>query len=215
MSGGLPVIIIGAGGHGKVVAGLLQAAGAKVIGLTDNDTALHGGEVLGYPVLGGDSVIDGHAPDMVELTVGVGSTAPGSSRKKIYDGFAARGYRFRTCIHPAAWVSADAELGDGTQVMAGAVIQPGCAIGENAIINTRASIDHDCHIGAHAHIAPGAVLGGEVSVGVSTHVGIGATVIEDLTIGAGAMIAAGACVVADVGDGTCVAGVPAREMRRV
>ena len=210
MSAGLPVIIIGAGGHAKVLAGLLIATGATVLGLTDAEPARHGEHVLGLSVLGGDDVIDAHAPENVQLVVGVGTTRPAPARRHIYETFAARGYGFARCIHPSAWVSPDAEIADGAQIMAGAIVQPGAHIGINAIVNTGASVDHDCRIGDHVHIAPGAVLGGTVHIGTGAHVGTGAVIIENRSVGADAMVCAGACVVHDVADGARVGGVPAK-----
>lgn len=210
MSGGIPVIIIGAGGHAKVLAALLDAVGAPVLGFTDNDPARLGGEVLGHPVLGDDAVIDDHAPSSVELAVGVGSTRACTVRREIHDAFAAKGYRFRTCVHPAAWVSPDARIGAGAQIMAGAIVQPGCTIGAGAIVNTRATVDHDCRIGAHAHVAPGAVLNGSVSVGADTHVGAASVVLQNLTLGKRVTVGAGAVVTKNIADGSSVAGVPAR-----
>ncbi len=210
MSLGLPVIIIGAGGHAKVLIELMNATGATVAGLTDTDPERHGDWILGHPVLGGDEVIDAHAPDTVELIVGIGTTRPAPLRRHIYETYAARGYRFRTCIHPETWVSPDAVISDGAQIMAGAIVQPDALIGTNSIINTRASIDHDCRIGNHAHIAPGAVLGGAVRIGNGAHIGTGAIVIENVTIGEDSLIAAGACVIRDVADGSRVGGVPAK-----
>lgn len=215
MSGRQPVIIIGAGGHAKVLSALLDAAGVEIVGLTDADPSRHSTHVMGHPVLGGDDIIARHAPGTVELVIGVGSTRPATVRREIYEGFHARGYTFRTCVHPYAWVSPDAVLSAGVQVMAAAAIQPGCRIGANTIINTRASVDHDCRLGDHVHIAPGAVLGGAVHVGHGAHVGTGATVIETRRVGDGALVAAGACVIADVPAGARVAGVPAQALRRV
>lgn len=211
MNGDLPIIVIGAGGHAKVLLGLLKALDMKVLGLTDANAALHGTNVLGYPVLGGDEIIKAEAPDSVALVLGVGSTRPGTVRRSIHETYTKLGYGFLSCVHPSAWVSQDAEIGQGAQIMAGAIIQPGCRIGENTIINTRASVDHDACIGNHVHIAPGAVLGGSVTIGDGAHIGTGASVIETRTIGVDALVAAGACVIQDVPDGRKVAGVPAEE----
>lgn len=208
------MIIISAGGHAKVLAGLLNATHAVVIGFTDADASRHGDRLLGHPIIGGDEKIAAYGPDKVELVIGIGCTRPSSVRRDVWQSYKQDGYRFRSCIHPAAWVSPDAEIGEGAQIMAGAVVQPGTVIGENTIINTRASVDHDCRIGAHVHIAPGAVLGGTVTAGSGAHIGTGATVIENRAVGAGALVAAGATVIHDVEDGAFVAGVPAKPMAR-
>lgn len=212
MNRDLPVIIIGAGGHAKVLVDLLNVLGIEIIGLTDADSATHGKKILGYTVLGDDSEIRAYGTNSIQLVSGVGSTQPGPARRDIHNRFNELGYTFRTCVHKQAIVSPDAILSEGVQIMAGAVVQPGCMIGANSIINTRASVDHDCILGEHVHIAPGAVLGGNVMISDGVHIGTGASVIEQLRIGEDAMICAGACVVRHVEAGARMAGVPARKM---
>ncbi len=207
------IVIVGAGGHGKVLAEALRAGGVPVRGFVEADPGRHGGAVLSLPVLGGDNVVFGMSPESVELVNGVGSVANPMQRRAVYEKFVAHGFRFRTVVHPAAVVAPDAILSDGAQAMAGVVVQPGCRIGTDAIINTGARIDHDCVVGEHAHVAPGAILCGNVEIGDGTHVGAGATVIQGCRVGAGVLVAAGGVVVRDIPDGTKVAGAPARAMR--
>lgn len=209
----LPLIIIGAGGHAKVLVAALPLNSLR--GLTDADPEKCGRLILGAPVLGDDSVILTFGVTEVALINGLGSTGNAKFRVQIFDRFRALGYKFADVIHPSAWISPDVDLAEGIQVMAGAVIQPGCRVGENTIINTGALIDHDCQIDRHCHIASGVTLSGGVSVGAYSHIGAGATVIEGIHIGAHCLVAAGAVVVTDVASGTRVAGVPAKEMRSV
>ena len=89
---------------------------------------------------------------------------PDNLRERLYAAWRAKGYDFPALVHPSAWIAPGVILGDGVQVMAGVVIQPGCAIGENSIVNTRAGVDHDCSIGCDVHVAPGATLCGAVTV---------------------------------------------------
>jgi len=208
----LPFLIIGAGGHGRVVADLLVAAGHAVFGFLDNDKALLGKSVNSISVLGGDDHLSNVAPAAVWLANGVGAVASLDPRARIFARLTAAGYRFAPLAHPRAIVAASSTIADGAQVMAGAVVQAGARIGENVIVNTGAIVDHDCEIGRHAHIAPGAVLCGGVQVGEGCYVGAGSTIIPGLRIGAGAFIAAGAVVTADVPDVARVAGVPAKPM---
>lgn len=212
MSPGLdkPVVVIGAGGHAKVLIAALKRLGAHILGVTDADTAVHGQAVLDVPVLGGDETLAAHGPAAVLLVNGLGTVDRTVARRAIYERFAARGYRFATVVDPLALLAGPVEIGEGAQVLAGAVVQPGTRLGVNCIVNTRASIDHDCVIGAHAHIAPGATLSGGVRVGEGAHVGTGAAIIQGIVIGAGVVVGAGAAVIADVPNGTTVAGVPAR-----
>ena len=207
----LPVLILGAGGHAKVLIDALLAASEVIAGVVDPDTALTGTTVLEVPVLGGDEVVGEFPPDEILLVNGIGSVSPPVMRKQIFERFKGMGYRFAMVIHPSVVVAADVELGEGAQLMAGVVIQSGCRIGDNVIVNTRASLDHDCQIGDHVHIAPGVTMSGGVQVGKGVHVGTGATIIQGISIGNDCLIAAGAVVVGSLRTGSRVRGVPARE----
>jgi UDP-perosamine 4-acetyltransferase len=209
-----PVIIIGGGGHAKVLVEALRASSVAMLGITDADPAKHGTSVLGAAVLGGDDVLERHAPGTVLLVNGLGSVARPAARAALFDALKAKGYVFATVVHPSAVVASDAVLGEGAQVMAGAVIQPGCTIGENVVINTRAAVDHDCFIGPHVHVAPGVTLSGGVRIGGGSHIGTGAAVVQGVTIGKRCLVAAGAVVIADVAEGATVGGVPAKEVRQ-
>lgn len=208
----LPVIVIGGGGHAKVLIEALRRSGIEVLGLTDPDPKGAARRIPGVPVLGDDGALAAHPPGTVELVNGVGSTGDTGPRRAVFERWRERGYGFATVVHPSAVVAPDAALAEGAQVMAGAVIQPGVSVGADAIVNTGAVVDHDCAIGEHAHIAPGAVLSGGVTVGAGAHVGTGAAVVQGVEIGAGAVVAAGAAVVGPVAPGATVAGVPARKI---
>lgn len=208
----LPILVIGAGGHGRVVADALRAAGRKVLGFLDSTTDLHGTQIDGLPVLGGDERLQGYSPASVRLANGIGSTTSTTARRHVYERLMAAGFQFETVRHPAAIIAASAVLSPGAQVMAGAVLQLGVVVGKDTIINTGAVVDHDCRIGSHCHLAPGTVLSGAVRVGDDCHIGTAATLIQGVTIGAGALIAAGAVVVGDVPADVRMAGVPARAM---
>lgn len=208
----LPLIILGAGGHAKV---LIDALGtAAIIGLTDRDPAKAGLRVLGVPVIGTDDALVQYAAGTVELVNGLGTVRAGSQRQALFTRYQSKGYRFATVVHRAAVIAREVVLGEGAQVMAGAILQPGCEIGENTLINTRAAVDHDCRIGRHVHIAPAAILSGGVEVEDLAHIGAGATVIQGIRIGAGSTVGAGAVVVRDVRAGVTVLGVPAKEIEQ-
>lgn len=207
----LPVIILGAGGHAKVLIDVLHASRAVIAGIVDSEPALAGSSLLSVPVLGNDDILTDFSPSEVQLVNALGSVGLPTKRRQLFERFKGMGYFFATVVHPSAVVALDVELGEGTQIMAGAVVQPGCCIGINSIINTCVSIDHDCIIGDHVHIAPGGTLSGGVKVGTGCHLGTGATVIQGIEIGKQSLVAAGAVVIRNVCVGAKVCGVPARE----
>ena len=204
----LPLILVGGGGHARVLLSTLLQRGKSVIGFISPDDM--GGMLLGIPHIGGDEAAFAYDPTQVLLVNGVGSVATISNRLRVYEYFRNRGYCFASVIHASAIVAPEAELADGVQIMAGAILQTGCVVEEDCIINTGAQIDHDCVIRAHAHIAPGAVLSGNVHVGMRAHVGAGATVIQGVRIGNDSVVGAGAVVLSDVPESRTVVGVPAR-----
>jgi len=201
-----PVILLGAGGHARVLLDALRCCGVEVLGFVGPDLS---SAALDVDYLGGDESVQEFAVDEVALVNGVGNIG---ARQRLFDAFKAQGYQFAQVIHPSAIVSRGAVLGEGVQIMAGTVIQTGVSVRGNAIINTRASVDHDCFVGAHSHIAVGAILAGNVSIGKNVLVGAGSTVIQGLAIGDGSVVGAGAVVIADVAAGKTVVGVPAREL---
>jgi sugar O-acyltransferase (sialic acid O-acetyltransferase NeuD family) len=204
------VLVLGAGGHGQVVADALLCAaarGAEVepVGFLDDDPALEGTLALGLRVRGPLAALAATPHDAVIL--GIGSNRV---RKRLYLEFAARGERFVSAIHPRATIGGGVTLGSGTVVCAGAVINTGARVGDNAIVNSGAIVEHHNDVGSHAHIGPGARLGGDVRVGEGTLVGLGAIVLPQQQVGAWCTVGAGAVVLCAVGDGLTVVGVPAR-----
>ena len=206
----LPVLILGAGGHARVLIDALLASSALIAGIVDPDPMLAGATVLGVPVLGGDEIVCNYSPDEILLVNGLGSIRLPQRRQEVFERFSATGYSFAPVVHPSAVIAADVELAEGVQIMAGAVVQTGCHIGANAIVNTRASVDHDCVIGDHSHIAPGVTLSGGVTVGRSSHIGTGTTIIQGIGIGDSSLVGAGSLVLKDVPSGVTVVGAPAR-----
>ena len=213
MSQSQAVIVLAAGGHAKVLLDALGLCGVTVAGLTDADPVLAGKLIGAAMVLGQDVVLERYPPERTLLVNGLGSTDSMEARQALYKRMRERGYRFISVVHPSAMVARDAVLGEGVQLLAGAIVQTGARIGANTILNTGAQVDHDCVIGNHVHIAPGATLSGEVRVGDATHIGTNATVIQGVRIGSQCLVAAGAVLTSDVADGERVAGVPARRIR--
>ncbi len=200
----LPLVILGGGGHAKVLIDALLMCGATIKGVLDPRLAKGTLVLADVSVIGDDTELALYDPNTVLVVNGVGSLPGQIKRRELYNLLFQRNYRFTKVIHQTAIISNFAKLAEGVQVMAGSVIQAGTEIGSNTIINTRASIDHDCVIGQHVHIAPGAVLSGEVIVEDDVHIGTGASVIQGIHIGAGAVIGAGASVGKNVAAGATV-----------
>jgi len=205
--------LLAAGGHGSVVLDALLGAGVAVAGILDPGIA-PGGAVFGVPVVGDDRWLDGRAPGDTLLANGAGSTPYTELRRTLFERYSARGFEFVAVRHRSAVVGREATLAEGSQVMAGSVIQCRARIGRNTVINTSASVDHDCVVGDHVFVGPGATLCGEVRVGAGTFVGSGAVILPGVEVGSGAIIGGGALVAADVPDGAMVTGVPARAAKR-
>ena len=206
----LPVIVIGGGGHAKVLVSELLLCKRSVLGFVDLNLNLP--PLLGAPHLGNDSAVLDYSPDDVQLVNGVGSISCTRNHQNVYDWFVQKRYCFATVVHPSAVVAPEVQIENGVQVLAGAVVQAGCRLGANVIVNTGARVDHDCIIDSHAHVAPGVTICGAVHVGAGAHIGAGATVIQGIRIGAGSVVGAGALVIRDIPQGAKVVGVPAASM---
>jgi sugar O-acyltransferase (sialic acid O-acetyltransferase NeuD family) len=203
------VLIVGAGGHGQVVADILRAqrvAGddLELIGYADDNPALQGRERLGKPVLGPVAAIARIEHDAVVVAVG-----DNAGRERLYESFAKAGVRLVVACHPSAVIASGATLGDGSMVCARVVVGCESRVGRGVILNTACTIDHHARIEDFVHVAPGVHLGGDVSVGARTLLGIGAVVLPGVSIGRGAVVGAGAVVTRNVADGATVVGVPA------
>lgn len=207
-----PVIVLGSGGHSKVVIDVLRHQDVRILGIVEADATKVGNTMLGIEIIGDDSAILGYSPEQIYLINAVGSAGVSEVRERLFMQFKQLGYNFAITIHPSAVIASDVQLGEGVQVMAGAIIQAGTVIGKNTIVNTKASIDHDCIIGEHVHISPGATLSGNVTVGESCHIGAGSTVIQGIQIGCHTLIGAGAVVVRNISDYKVAIGIPAKEV---
>lgn len=210
----MPVIVLGAGGHAKVLINALQMSLVEILGITDPDPGLIGQKILGIPVVGTDDELQKYSAGKVQLVNGLGSVGLPTARRRLFNEGRKMGFSFAAVIHPAAVVAGDVEIGEGSQVMAGAILQPGVCIGDNVIINTRASVDHDCHIADHTHIAPGVTLSGEVNIGSGSHVGTGSSIVQGVNVGDGCLVGVGSVVLKDVPSGVKAYGCPAKVVER-
>lgn len=209
------IAIVGAGGHGTVVADILlrmRDAGApfEPVGFVDDHPAALGAGVLSLPVIpGGIAALARLEYDAVVVAIGDNAV-----RQRISEELMRAGAILAVAKHPASIVAPDAVILPGAVVCAGAVVNPGSRIGAGTIVNTHASVDHHSWIGDYVHIAPGAHLGGEVQIGNGTLIGIGATVVPRRAIGRRVVVAAGAVVVSNLEDDVVAVGLPARPRQR-
>jgi sugar O-acyltransferase (sialic acid O-acetyltransferase NeuD family) len=202
-----PLIVYGAGGHGKVVADILLARGEKVTGFLDDTKAINT-VIFGLPVLGSSEWLDGN-PN-VRVALGVGDNIVRAHTAELC---AAKQAELVTAIHPTAVIAQSAVVEEGAVIMALAMVNPDGVVGRGAIVNTAAVIEHDCAVGAFAHISPNATLGGNCAVGPFAQLGIGATMLPDTKIGEYSIVGGGGLVAHDIPPHTIAVGLPARPTR--
>ncbi len=199
-----PVIVLGGGGHAKVVIATLRAMGRVVLGVFDDNPRLAHRFVTSVPVLG-------TLQDAARIRDCYAIAAIGNNRIR-HEVTEHLDLPWTIAVHPTAVIDPTVRIGPGSVVFAQAVIQPDATIGPHVIVNTRASIDHDCHIHRCVHVGPGATVTGDVVIGERSFIAAGSNVIPGITIGSDATVGAGATVVDHVHDGTVVVGCPARPL---
>lgn len=187
------LVLIGGGGHCKAAIDVIEAAGLKVFGVLERPDASFT-EVLGYPVLGEDGALPALVSKGHPVIVTIGQIKTAAPRVRAFETAQAVGADMPYVISPHAYVSRHSELGSGTLVLHGAVINAAAQIGRNVIINSMALVEHDAQVGDHCHIATGAKVNGGVNIGIGVFVGSGAVLKNGITVGDGAVIAAGALV---------------------
>lgn len=200
------IVIIGASGHGKVIADIVASSGNIVKGFLDDDNDIQENEIIGFPVLG--KIADYVNYKECEFVIAIGNP---SVRKSIAESL---DVKWHTAIHPRAVVSKlDTTIGEGTVIMANAVVNPSAKIGKHCIINTGAIVEHDNVLCDFVHLSPNATLAGSVTVGECTHIGAGASTKQVLSITNNCVIGAGASVVKDITESGTYVGVPARKIK--
>ncbi len=200
------VWVLGGGGHAKVAIATFQSAGLSVAAVYDDDASKTDTQLLGVTIKGPTPDDGWWSEEDRHAFIAIGDN---STREKLSTLQA----RWQTAKHPNSNVHESVQVGEGTLICAGAVIQPDTRLGRHSIANTSCSIDHDCEVADFVHVGPGATLAGGVRVGKRTFVGAGATLMPGVTIGANVTVGAGAVVIADVSDGQTVVGIPARELK--
>lgn len=200
------LLIVGAGGHGQVLAETASEVGNwSNIAFLDDRFPLE--PVLSYSVVGRISEAYFLEKEYSHIIVAIGNN---HRRMQLLKEMKNLKYEIPIIIHPTAFISKYAALGKGTVILAKAVVNVSSTIGQGCIINTAATVDHDCKIADGVHISPGVNLAGHVSIGKNSWIGIGAVVIEQVSIGSDVIIGAGSVVIKNTDDSVTLVGVPAR-----
>ncbi|MGL5053239.1 MAG: acetyltransferase [Cetobacterium sp.] len=206
----MEIVIIGAGGHAKVVVDIVEKRkellkeNISIYGVIDDNFSQE--NFLGYKHLGKISeIVKLHNWQNKKYIIAIGSN---EVRKKISK---ENEVEYATLIHPTAIISSYVKIGMGTVVMAGVVVNSSVEVGIHSILNSSSTIDHDCKIGNYTHISPSVTLAGEVKIGNESWIGIGSTVIQGIEIGNSVIIGAGSVVIKDIADKKKAYGVPAKE----
>jgi len=194
-----PIIIIGTGGHAKVVLDLLRLIRKDIIGVVDPNKK-KGEKWLGVNILGNDREVFKYDKDSIYLVNGVGYVPNMNLRHTLDADFRRYGYDFLTIVHPKSIVSECIELGEGVQIMAGSIIQSDVMLGKSTIINTGSVIEHGCIIGDNVHVSPGTIVCGSVEIGNNTFIGANSTIIQNVKIGKNCIVGAGSVIYKSIDD---------------
>jgi len=204
-------IIIGGGGHAKVVIELLRLDGRYLpFVVTDSNKSRWGESVLEVPVAGGDEKLAELGENGIRhFVIGIGSVRSNELRSKLYDLACDYGLNPVTVSHPTAKISEGSKIGMGTVLMAGSIVNIDVAIGNNCVINSGAIVEHDCQVSDHAYLSPGVCLASSVVVEEGAFIGIGAVIKQGVRVARRAVVGAGSVVLHDVPAETTVVGIPA------
>ena len=198
----MKLTIIGASGHGKVVANIASLCGYDEIDFLDDNPSVTG--CAGFPVIGNTDLAGGIEND---IFIGIGNS---EVREALMRKLSHK--NMPTLIHPSAIIAGDAKIGKGTVVMPGVIVNPGVVVGDGVILNTASSVDHDCVVHDFVHISVGSHLCGMDEIGEKCWVGAGVTVINQISICPDCVIGAGAVVVRDINEKGTYVGVPAKKV---
>lgn len=200
------LVIIGAGGHGKVVANIAKLNGYDVIVFLDDDT---GKTMCGlYPIVGTSQDINQYKNN--DFIVGIGNNV---IRRNITLQLLKEHYNVVTLIHPTAVIDETVQMGKGSVVMANVVINADTIVGIGCIINTSSSVDHDCIIRDFVHVCPGCHIAGGVTIGDNTWIGVGSSIINNVNIIKDCMIGAGCVIINDILESGTYVGIPSKKIK--
>jgi UDP-perosamine 4-acetyltransferase len=198
------LLILGVGGHARVVIEAALCSGENILGLLDVDYKGQQEAILGVDVLGGVELLDCYDRKQIFVIVAIGDNV---KREALFLILKEKGFKLATIIHPTAIVSSFVNIGKGVFINSGAIVNAGVVIGDNTIINTRVIVEHEVKIGEHSHLAPGVSIGGRTTIGKNSFIGIGSSIADYIKIGQDVVIGAGSVIVKDINDMSKVVGV--------
>ena len=209
------IIILGAGGHAKVLCDILIKRKEKyqedieILGFLDDDyEKLKNKVILGIPVIGNLNKIEDYRKKDYKYVVGIGNN---NARKEIVNLY--KDLVYIPIVHPDVIVGCEVFIGSGSQILGGCVINPNVRIGNHVIINSSTVIEHDCIIEDYVHVSPNSTICGGVSIGEMSWIGAGSVVIQGIGINKNVIIGAGSVVIKDIEDGTTVVGNPGKKIK--
>lgn len=201
----LPAIVLGAGGHARVVGAILHGMGVSIKGYLDESYLAGEDEIIKQAFLMGmPDDLKNYSPNQYDIYAAIGDN---HKRRIAIEQVSSKKYSTPTLIHPSAIIESSSQIGKASVICMGVLIATDAIVGDGVILNTGSSIDHETTIGNYCHIAPGAILAGRVKVGKEVFIGMGAKIAQNLSIGDGAIIGAGAIVLKDVPASTTVVGI--------
>ena len=201
------LIILGAGGHARVIIDVAEETDYRLKGIIDINYKNRQEEILGYPVLGDIDILNNFDPTKTGIAVAFGDC---TQRTHYFFEMQKSGYLLPSLIHPTAIISKHAAIGVGVFINAGTIMNSKATVGDNTIINTGAIIEHEVTVGAHSHICPGVKIGGRVSIGDNTFIGIGTSIKNYVKVGDNVVIGAGSVVINNVESNSTIAGIPGK-----
>lgn len=209
----MDIIIIGAGGHSKILIDILEENNEfNILGLLDDNTSIHGKYILGKRILGDIEILKNYNPEKTKFVLSIGNN---QIRRKLFDEITSQGFGSTNVISGDATISKYSKLGTGLTINAGVRIHPDAYIGDNVIIGMNATISHDSVIERDVHISPGVHVTGAVHIETGVDIGTGAVIIPGVRIGRNSIIGAGAVVLKDLDENGVYAGIPAKKIRDI
>lgn len=204
------IIVIGAGGHARVVVDVAKSAGFEVCGIIDINYLRQKESIINSPVIGGMNTLKDYDPESIGVAIALGKS---ELRSEYFIKIQNSKFKIISIISPTAIISKYVKMGKGVFVNAGAIISAEAIIGNNTIINSGAIVEHEVKIGKDSHVGPGVKIGGRTTIGDNTFIGLGATIIDNIKIGNCVTIGAGSVIINDLDPNTTMVGIPGRPVK--